>query len=317
MKKISILVMSILLVLGIYTSNTNAATNCAQLNGQTKVWWDGIELKPGQIGRLTIKKDTPLFKLDGNKRINSRTLKAGEFYRIYAFKPGLLSVGGGYYVERDTRITYQTPSKSKLQLVQQLQVCTIVNKSRATFSLKDSQGTSYNAYIVSANEQKAFGSFSLSATWNMVWAGISEGDALYRGNYKIYLQKAGSSTITDTGIKLDDYIYNATRKTIYEIPSTDQGQPDLFAVASTESSNFESANMYYVNNGQLFRVKVGFEDEWYSTIFYSVRPYSVGELTYKTKEYNNAEGVWSIYTWLLNPNNAELQLIDSQEEYNY
>lgn len=83
-----------------------------------KVWWDGIELKVGQIGRLTVLKDTPLYKLDGDKKTYSRTLKAGEFYRIYAFKPGKLSVGGGYYVDRDSKVEYQTPSKAKLNLVQ-------------------------------------------------------------------------------------------------------------------------------------------------------------------------------------------------------
>lgn len=90
---------------------------CYQFEGQTKIWWDGAELKPGQIGRLIIKENTPLFKLDGDKRTTSRTLRAGEFYRIYAFKPGLLSVGGGYYVERDSKVTYQTPSKKKLEAV--------------------------------------------------------------------------------------------------------------------------------------------------------------------------------------------------------
>lgn len=83
-----------------------------------KVWWDGIELKVGQIGRLNVLKDTPLYKLDGDKKVYSRTLKAGEFYRIYAFKPGMLSVGGGYFVDRDSKVMYETPSKSKLQLVQ-------------------------------------------------------------------------------------------------------------------------------------------------------------------------------------------------------
>ncbi|MFD5853177.1 hypothetical protein ACFWGC_23785 [Cytobacillus pseudoceanisediminis] len=86
-----------------------------------KVWWDGVELKVGQIGRLSVLKDTPLYKLDGENKIFSRTLKAGEDYRIYAFKPGKLSVGGGYFIDRDERIKYETPSKSKLQLVQMRQ----------------------------------------------------------------------------------------------------------------------------------------------------------------------------------------------------
>ncbi|MGN7175627.1 ankyrin repeat domain-containing protein [Cytobacillus sp. SAFR-174] len=111
----------LLLVISANPSEISAAGTeddfCSQFKGQSKIWWDGIELKPGQIGRLSIKQNTPLFKLEGEKKTISRTLKAGEFYRIYAFKPGMLSVGGGYYVDRDVKITYQTPSKTKLAAV--------------------------------------------------------------------------------------------------------------------------------------------------------------------------------------------------------
>ncbi|RDU37738.1 hypothetical protein DRW41_07880 [Neobacillus piezotolerans] len=93
----------------------NAEDNCSQYEGIEKVWWDGAELKPGQIGRLTALSSTPLYKMDGENKIYARTLKAGELYRIYAFKPGMLSVGGGYYVVRDSRVNYGTPSKAKLE----------------------------------------------------------------------------------------------------------------------------------------------------------------------------------------------------------
>lgn len=112
-KAISIVVgLSLLLA---WLPMAKAADSCSQYEGIDKVWWDGAELKPGQIGRLKVLGDTPLFKLDGENKIYSRTLKAGEFYRIYAFKPGLLSVGGGYYVARDSRVKYETPSKAKLE----------------------------------------------------------------------------------------------------------------------------------------------------------------------------------------------------------
>lgn len=94
-----------------------ASDICTGITKDTKIWWDGVELKVGQIGRLTILKNTELYKLDGDKKTFSRTLKAGENYRIYAFKPGQLSVGGGYYTARDTRIKYETPSKTKLSQV--------------------------------------------------------------------------------------------------------------------------------------------------------------------------------------------------------
>ncbi|EWG10034.1 hypothetical protein [Cytobacillus firmus] len=308
MKKFGALLVSLIVFLCLFSS-ASAADNCQNYKSGSKVWWDGIELKPGQIGRLTIKKDTPLFKLNGEKRTLSRTLKAGEFYRIYAFKPGLLSVGGGYFVERDSRVTYQTPSKTKLEQVKQIQVCTIANKSRATFTLKDSKGISYKVYAVGSNEQKAYGSFSSSATWNSVWAGISEGDVLYKGNYKLYLQKQNSPVIADTGIQIKDYVYNASRKMMYQVPTYYIGQPDLLAIANTESSNFESADLYYVHNGQLFRVM---RSGW-AAIGYTTRPSTVDKLTYQTKDYNNADGVWTLNTWTLNPDNAEITLIDSQD----
>ncbi|EWG09998.1 hypothetical protein [Cytobacillus firmus] len=112
-KGLKALIVSLIMLAGFYQP-ASAAGECNAYKEATKIWWDGVELKEGQIGRLNIEKDTPLFKLDGNKRITSRTLKKGEFYRIYAFKPGMLSVGGGYYVDRDARVTYETPSKAKL-----------------------------------------------------------------------------------------------------------------------------------------------------------------------------------------------------------
>jgi hypothetical protein len=59
-----------------------------------------VELKPGQIGRLTVARDTIYISL-GEFKVTARVLKAGEKYRIYAFKPGVLSVGGGLFVDRD------------------------------------------------------------------------------------------------------------------------------------------------------------------------------------------------------------------------
>jgi hypothetical protein len=121
MKKFIIFVLGLAMLLGVSAPNANAANDydfCEQYKGVKKIWWDGIELKPGQIGRLIVLKDTTLFKLSGEKKVFSRTLKAGEFYRIYAFKPGMLSVGGGYYVDRDSKVKYETPSKTKLRAVQ-------------------------------------------------------------------------------------------------------------------------------------------------------------------------------------------------------
>ncbi|MDE3840234.1 DUF3298/DUF4163 domain-containing protein [Bacillus methanolicus] len=80
-----------------------------------KVIWDGMELKKGQIGKVTILKQTELYQLNGTKKKVLRKLKPGEVYRIYQFLPGKLGLGGGKFIDRDNRIKYQTPSKEKIQ----------------------------------------------------------------------------------------------------------------------------------------------------------------------------------------------------------
>ncbi|WP_053368139.1 WD40 repeat domain-containing protein [Bacillus sp. FJAT-27245] len=114
MKKAFSIVVGLVFLLG-WLPLAGAMGGCSQYEGLDKVWWNGAELKPGQIGRLTVLADTSLYKVDGEEKVYTRKLKAGEFYRIYAFKPGMLSVGGGYYVERDSRVNYETPSKAKLE----------------------------------------------------------------------------------------------------------------------------------------------------------------------------------------------------------
>lgn len=89
-------------------------TPCLQYHKGQKIFWDKWELVPGQLGRLTILQDTPLLTKDGKF---VRTLKKGDVYRIYAFREGELSVGGGLYVKCDKRIKYETPSKAKLDAV--------------------------------------------------------------------------------------------------------------------------------------------------------------------------------------------------------
>lgn len=107
MKKAKIAVMVLASFLLFFVSIPSGAS--------AKVMWDGAELKKGQIGRLTVLKNTELYKWDGSKKTPSRTLKAGENYRIYTFLPGKLGLGGGYYIDRNNKVKYETPSKVKLQ----------------------------------------------------------------------------------------------------------------------------------------------------------------------------------------------------------
>jgi hypothetical protein len=100
----------------LFVTNTSFANdNCQGIKYGQKIYWDKMELKPGQIGRVSIVKDTILYKLSGSNLVKEKVLKAGTGYRIYNFKTNLLGVGGGFYVVRDNKITYKTPSKKKLQ----------------------------------------------------------------------------------------------------------------------------------------------------------------------------------------------------------
>jgi len=91
----------------------------------SKVMWDNMELKKGQIGRVTVLKETNLLlisEFNGEGGSAVRTLKPGEVYRVYSFKTPhgyvpMYAVGDKHYVMKDTDVKYETPSKAKLALV--------------------------------------------------------------------------------------------------------------------------------------------------------------------------------------------------------
>ncbi|MFD0826385.1 hypothetical protein ACT8ZR_12040 [Neobacillus sp. M.A.Huq-85] len=172
--------------------------------------------------------------------------------------------------------------------------------SRVTFKLKDVSGKRYKVYIIGSNEKKAIGSIDAKYDWAFIWAGINEGDILYKGSYKIYIQKEGSKKISYTGYQMKNYIYNKTRKMIYWLPSKYKGQPDLLAIAETESSNGESANIYYVKSGKLKKT---------ASIGYTVRPRFAGKNKLQIADYNNAVEVnpWRIDTYTFSPAKASFK----------
>jgi WD40 repeat protein len=96
-------------------ANVVAFASCQGIKLGQQINWDGAPMSTGQIGKLSILKDTSLYHfVDGNP-IQEKLLPHGNTYRIYTFKKDYLGVGGGYYVKRDDLISYKTPSKQKLQ----------------------------------------------------------------------------------------------------------------------------------------------------------------------------------------------------------
>jgi hypothetical protein len=85
------------------------------------VWWGKVKLVKGQIGKVTVLKDTYLWKMDAKGKLTSvRKLKKGEELRVYSYKKGLYGVGGGYYVKKDAAVKYETPSKTKLKQLEEI-----------------------------------------------------------------------------------------------------------------------------------------------------------------------------------------------------
>ncbi|MFF2753520.1 hypothetical protein ACFVR1_07130 [Psychrobacillus sp. NPDC058041] len=86
-----------------------------------KIMWGKTELKIGQIGKVTVLQDTTLVKLESNGSLTPiRTLKKGDEYRVYTYKSnfnGLYGVGSGSFVQKNTKIKYETPSKKKLEIL--------------------------------------------------------------------------------------------------------------------------------------------------------------------------------------------------------
>jgi hypothetical protein len=94
-------------------------------NPKTIVMWGKLELKKGQIGKITILKPINLWKRDKDNRLQFvRRLKPGEQYRVYTYDHlygGQYGLGGGYYITKiPSHIKYETPPKRLLDKVKVL-----------------------------------------------------------------------------------------------------------------------------------------------------------------------------------------------------
>lgn len=85
---------------------------------EAKVYWDGLLMVKGQVGKIKVIKPINLWKREGNKLVFERVLKKGEQYRVYRYDNlhgGQYGLGGGYYITKmDGYVDYRTPSKKKL-----------------------------------------------------------------------------------------------------------------------------------------------------------------------------------------------------------
>ena len=82
------------------------------------VMWGKTELKQGQLGKVTIVSDVNASKIVNNTIQPDKAVKKGEEYRVYSHRKigdkEFYGVGGGLFIEKTSKIKYETPSKSKL-----------------------------------------------------------------------------------------------------------------------------------------------------------------------------------------------------------
>lgn len=89
----------------------------------TKVMWGKTELVKGQIGKVTVLNTTQVYQnnKDGIFKQSTRSLRKGDEFRVYSYKGqdgGFYGLGGGLFVKKSTVVKYETPSKSKLILLE-------------------------------------------------------------------------------------------------------------------------------------------------------------------------------------------------------
>ncbi|MEH7122435.1 MBL fold metallo-hydrolase [Bacillus sp. JJ1532] len=103
--------------LALLEQQSSTPQNTVTPAGSTKIMWGKTELKKGQIGKITVLGNTPVY--DVNMKL-VKTLTKGEEFRVYSYKSangGMYGIGGGLFVKKDSSIKYETPSKSKLALL--------------------------------------------------------------------------------------------------------------------------------------------------------------------------------------------------------
>lgn len=195
------------------------------------VYWDGIRLVKGQIGKLDILKPINLWKKENNKLVFERVLKPGETYRVYQYSSqfgGQYGVGGPYFVTNmKGYVQYKTPSKDKLRQV-----------NPELYGTKLALGTV-------TNEES-----------NVIAPGVTQSELAVdsnRGNqtiYKIDVDQNASQVTFETSLAKDQMIGFETVNSQAKRNSTD----DYYVIAGVNGDYFDSNGAptdLTVHNGEI------------------------------------------------------------------
>ncbi|MBA2877202.1 uncharacterized protein YkwD [Anoxybacillus kamchatkensis] len=81
------------------------------------VWWEGAKLQKGQIGKVTVLKDTSIVTFKNKKTVFTRKAKRGNVYNVYAIYAKYFHIGNNQYIKNDANIRYKAVPKEKLALL--------------------------------------------------------------------------------------------------------------------------------------------------------------------------------------------------------
>ncbi|GAB1810794.1 DUF3298 and DUF4163 domain-containing protein [Priestia megaterium] len=85
---------------------------------EAKVMWGNQELVKGQIGRVTVLKDTSLYNIKNNKLVAAKKVSKGQVYRVYSYSGkygGIYGVGKALYAQKSSSIKYERAPSEKIQ----------------------------------------------------------------------------------------------------------------------------------------------------------------------------------------------------------
>ncbi|MGF9944617.1 hypothetical protein ABEX44_15340 [Priestia megaterium] len=166
----------------------------------------------------------------------------------------------------------------------------ISQKSRLSLKVKDTKGINYNVYFFATKEKKT--DYYLCST----------GDEVYIGDYIFAIQKQGKKEIKMTSIKLKDYPYNQTQKTVFPVQTKSKLYPDIVSVSEQVDCNTKLGHLYYVDKGNLIRIK--------HTLAYNLRPRFNKKNQLEIMNYNNAaNSPWDLSTYTLDLKSNSLKFV--------
>lgn len=188
-------------------------------------------------------------------------------------------------VEAKTLMT-ETLKKKNAYEEEQKRLAFVIKNNVYEFEMSDSDTKQiYDIYLFSESEK--------IQTNDMAWACAMEGDRLYSGSYNVAIVKQGTTDVEFFSIGERQINYDNNEVFIVD------GDPDLFAISTCESSNFNTVNYWYIHKDELRMVKDSKGYEGFNILKENIK--SAGTNKYQSVSYYNAGDIsWVFDNWIIN-----------------